>query len=62
MLYKLAHLLRDRFPFLWNGIEYVNSLAFYLIYRSKLKKVSFKGFSEEYIIREASIKDVSALV
>ena len=31
MLYKLAHLLRDRFPFLWNGIEYVNSLAFYLI-------------------------------
>ncbi len=62
MLYKLAHLLRDRFPFLWNGIEYVNSLAFYLIYRSKLKKVSFKGLSEEYIIREASIKDVSALV
>lgn len=62
MLYRLAHLLRDKFPFLWNCIECVNSLAFYLLYRRRLKKVSFKGLSGEYIIREASNRDVSALV
>lgn len=62
MLYKLAHLLRDKFPFLWNGVEKLNSLLFYLLYHNRLRKISFKGLSDEYAIREASSKDVSALV
>ncbi len=62
MLYKLAHLLRERFPFLWNGIESVNSIIFFLLYHNRLRRVSFEGLSEEYVIRKATSEDVMMLV
>lgn len=45
MLYILAHFLRDKMPFLWNLIDYVNSFLFTLRYGKVLKTV------ERYLIR-----------
>lgn len=37
MLYKLAHILQDKLPFVWEIIEWVNSYLFLLRYGRKLK-------------------------
>ncbi len=39
MLYKIAHYLRDHFPFLWDWIEGVNSILFKFRYRKELRKI-----------------------
>ena len=62
MLYKLAHLLRDKFPFVWNGVEWLNALLFFLLYRKRLSSLAFDGLTEEYVIRPTSSDDVPALV
>lgn len=55
MLYKLAHLLRDKLSWLWNIIEWVNGVIFYLRYGRKLDRLIItsvpKGF-EVVKIRE----------
>ena len=35
MLYQLAHILRDDFPWLWNSVDTVNGWFFALRYGSK---------------------------
>lgn len=40
MLYRIAHILRDRFPFIWELIGWINSLLFGLRYKNKLIAVS----------------------
>lgn len=37
MLYKIAHLLRDRFPFIWDFFDIINSYLFSFLYRKRLK-------------------------
>lgn len=39
MLYKLAHFLRDKLPFIWDLVDVLNSCLFSLRYGRKLKTV-----------------------
>lgn len=39
MIYELANIIKKNFSFLWDVIEYGNSLAFYVIYRKRLNKI-----------------------
>ena len=40
MLYKIAHILRDYFPFLWDLIDIINSWLFGFRYGSKIAQVN----------------------
>lgn len=42
MLYEIAHVLRDRFPFLWDAVDGLNGWLFALRYGQKLKGVHGK--------------------
>lgn len=50
MLYKLAHILRDKFSCAWNLIEWVNALLFSWRYGKRLKGFTFKTVLEGYDI------------
>lgn len=39
MLYFLAHLIRDHFGFLWDWLEWINSLVFRCRYHSSLRRI-----------------------
>lgn len=64
MLYRLAHFLREKFPFLWDSVEQVNSWLFFLLNRKKLRQISkiLKQSSGDYLIQEATLDDVAGLV
>lgn len=38
-LYRIAHVFKDKLPFVWDAIEKVNEWLFWLRYRSKVKMV-----------------------
>ena len=63
MLYKLAHILRDRIGFIWNLVEWGNSLVFALTHRSALKKIPaiLQECSGAYTLRLAELTDAAAL-
>lgn len=50
MLYKLAHILRDKFSWAWNLIEWVNALLFSWRYGKRLKGFAFTTVPEGYDI------------
>lgn len=50
MLYKLAHILRDKMGKIWNLIEYFNVMLFSLRYGKKLKDVAFPDIPDGYEI------------
>ena len=50
MLYKIAHLLRDKLSWLWNIIEWINGVIFYMRYGKKLKTFSFTTVPNGYDI------------
>ena len=56
MLYKIAHILRDKLSWLWNIIEWINGVIFYMRYGCKLKGFSFSVVPEGYEIVE--IRDI----
>lgn len=56
MLYKIAHILRDKLSWLWNVIEWMNGVIFYMRYGCKLKGFSFSAVPEGYEIVE--IRDI----
>lgn len=37
MLYEIAHVVKDKFGTLWNGIEWINEILFFLRYNKRLK-------------------------
>ncbi len=39
MLYKIAHIIRDRMPWLWQMTDRVNSMLFTLLYGQKVKQI-----------------------
>lgn len=39
MLYQLAHILRDDFPWLWNGVDTINGWLFALRYGNKSEEI-----------------------
>ncbi|MBQ3777070.1 MAG: GNAT family N-acetyltransferase [Fibrobacter sp.] len=63
MLYKLAHILRDKFGFLWNIIEWCNAFVFALTHKSALQKIP--GILEEcsgtFTLRVATLADTAPL-
>lgn len=63
MLYKIAHILRDRFGFLWNLVEWMNALVFALIHKTALKKIPavLQECSGTYTLRMAEPADSAAL-
>ena len=50
MLYKVAHILRDKLSWLWNIIEWFNGVVFYMRYGRKLKAFAFTTVPEGYDI------------
>lgn len=52
MLYKLAHILRDKLSWLWNFIESFSGWLFSLRYGSKLRMFNFSSVPEGYIVVE----------
>ena len=48
MLYKLAHILRDKLSWAWDILEWVNSVLFSLRYGKRLKGFSFSGIPKRY--------------
>lgn len=48
MLYKIAHILRDKLSWLWNIIEWLNGVIFNLRYGKILKNFSFTTIPEGY--------------
>ena len=56
MLYKIAHILRDKLSWLWNIIEWMNGVIFYMRYGCKLKDFSFSAVPKGYEIVE--IRDI----
>lgn len=50
MLYKIAHILRDKLSWLWNVIEWINGVIFYMRYGKKLKAFSFCTVPDGYDI------------
>ena len=63
MLYKLAHILRDRFGFLWNIIEWCNAFVFALTHGAALKKIPgiLEECSGQYTLRLAALADAAPL-
>lgn len=59
MLYKIAHILRDKLSWLWNIIEWLNGVIFNLRYGNKLKNFSFTTIPEGYLVYP--IKDVPTI-
>ena len=37
MLYKLAHIIKDKFSFLWEAIEWGNASLFYMLHKKQLR-------------------------
>ena len=50
MLYKIAHILRDKMGWLWNLIEWLNSVLFSIRYWKRIKGFSFTTVPEGYDI------------
>lgn len=63
MLYKLAHILRDRFGFIWNLVECGNALVFALTHKAALKKIPaiLQECSGTYTLRLTELTDAAAL-
>lgn len=61
MLYKLAHLFRDKLSWLWHIIERINSMLFLTRYGKKLNAFQFTSIPKGYRIvpiKEMSIEDM----
>lgn len=48
MFYTIAHVLRDKCPWIWNIIEWVNALLFSWRYGKRLKGFAFTAVPEGY--------------
>ena len=63
MLYKFAHILRDKFGFLWNIIEWCNAFVFVFTHKNALKKIPeiLKECSGQFTLRVAAPADAAPL-
>lgn len=63
MLYKLAHILRDRFGFLWNIVEWCNAFVFALTHGNTLRKIPgiLEECSGQFTLRVAAPADAAPL-
>ena len=56
MLYKIAHILREKMGWLWNLIEWLNSMLFTMRYGKKLRGFKFTCVPEGYEV--VAMRDV----
>ena len=63
MLYEIAHLIKEKFSFIWSLLEWGNAISFAFIYRKRLKFIPdvLKDCSTPFFIREATKNDVDAM-
>ena len=64
MIYELAHLIKDKCSFIWNFMEWGNSVAFSIKYRKGLKRINEVvniGMPEQYKMILAGKVDVDRL-
>ena len=40
MLYEIAHIIKERFGFLWDAIEWGNAEVFALMHRGEMKRIA----------------------
>ena len=62
MLYTIAHLLRDKLPFIWDLIDLINSFLFFLKYGQKLKVVEqsvLQQYTQSSNMEIVRLKEVS---
>lgn len=64
MLYKLAHIIKERFGFIWDFIEWGNATMFCITHKKQLKTLPnvLSECSGDYKFRLAEPSDVDALV
>ena len=62
MLYKIAHIIRDKFSWLWDIIEYMNSFLFNIRYGKKLKNIDFKNIPEGYEVTPINAIETKRMV
>jgi hypothetical protein len=62
MLYKIAHIIRDKFSWLWNIIEYLNSFLFNIRYGKKLENIDFKNIPEGYEVTPINAIETKRMV
>ncbi len=62
MLYKIAHIIRDKFGWLWSIIECQNSFLFNMRYGKKLKNFSFTSVPEGYEVIPISAIETESIV
>lgn len=63
MLYKIAHFLRDKMGWLWNLIEWLNSILFSMRYGKSLRGFKFTSAPEGYVavaMRDVPTEEVVA--
>ena len=63
MLYKLAHIIRDKFGFLWSLIEWCNAFVFALTHKSALQNIPriLQDCSGQFTLRVAAPADAAPL-
>ena len=62
MLYKIAHIIRDKFSWLWDIIEYLNSFLFNIRYGKKLENIDFKNIPEGYDVTPINAIETKRMV
>ena len=64
MLYEIAHIIKERFGFIWDIVEWGNATVFSLMKGNAMKKIPsvLKECSDKYEIRLAEVTDVDGLV
>ena len=64
MLYKLAHIIKERFSFMWDIVEWGNATLFKITHKKKLDELNtiLKPISKEDCFRVATTDDLNQLV
>ena len=63
-MYRLAHWLKDKIPFLWSFIEFLNMLLFRVKYGKKVLSIDdiLYKYQGKYLIREATLNDLEVIL
>ena len=61
-LYKIAHIVKDRLPFIWDAIEKVNERLFVLRYGKEVKSIAVTCVPEGYEFVELKDIDTTLIV
>ena len=64
MIYEIAHIIKDRFTFLWDMVEWANASLFGILYGKKLAGLDavLASISTDFHFRTAKESDVKNLV